>query len=75
MKAVLTDVELSLTKAVLTDGGFSAQVEAAAAGVAEAPGVHACVVQREHADICGPHHPGNEQRAALHEGPRQPHPR
>lgn len=51
------------------------QVEAPAAGAAEAASVHARGVQQQHAESRRPHHPGDEQRAALHEGAGQPHTR
>lgn len=54
---------------------FVHQVEAPAAGVAEAASVYAGGVQQQHAESCGSHHPGHEHRAALHEGAGQPHTR
>lgn len=51
---------------------FVHQVEAPAAGAAEAASVYARGVQQQHAESCGSHHPGHEHRAALHEGAGQP---
>lgn len=51
------------------------QVEAPAAGAAEAASVHACGVQQQHAESRGSHYIGDEQRAALHEGAGKPHAR
>lgn len=50
---------------------FLGQLEAPAARATEAAGLHARLIQREHAESRGPHHPGHELCAALHEGPRQ----
>lgn len=54
---------------------FVHQVEAPAAGAAEAAGVYARGVQQQHAESCGSHHPGHEHRAAVHEGAGQPNAR
>lgn len=51
------------------------QVEGAAAGVVEVTGVHACVLQRKHAESCWSHYSRHEHSTALYEGPWQPHPR
>lgn len=54
---------------------FDYQMEAAAAGAAQAAIFHACGVQQQHAQPCGPHHTGHEHRPAIHESARQPHAR
>lgn len=51
------------------------QVEAPAAGAAEAARLHAGDLHGQHAEPRGPHHPGHEHRAAVHEGPWQPNAR
>lgn len=54
---------------------FGDQMEAPAAGAAQAAIFHACGVQQQHAQPRGPHHTGHEHGPAVHEGARQPHAR
>lgn len=50
-------------------------MEAPAAGASEAPSFHASGIQQQHAQSRWSHHPGDELRAAVHEGSRQPNSR